>query len=790
MRFFVQREKGFTLIEAAVVILLLSIALIPIINMLSNRTSDGNGNLMTATKAGRVLSEEQAVANTIMEKAIAGDNSIKHPLMAEDGSILSFNNDGQFVKLDTNGNFTTALYTPSNAGFGADDYYGSALADTTNRRYTYPRYRYGDSNVFYQWVVSDASMREVYSDASMTSSEYKTFMPKGNNLVKGVLRVFSGDDARTSNTPEYTVSTYFFKNTTKNAATDDQFVDKIGIVLATDISGSMHMANATGATVTGYQVASDWDNFIGELHIPENKDHLWRWQETDDSQSNALPLRYSSGLSGQDTQDMISVAAPYLTYRPNKNDLFFGAKVDDNPITPYDERYNPCHDAESTANYLPDLPDMTYSTGGALPETRCHKNADYEGSDIDYGSWDSSNHGGDNDENFTDYRGTGDSDESRDQKLLHTAIPRDDSVLVDIPTIPQSSIASAIESQVQSWYGKSFTFANEKFLAFNKICIGFKNAKPSTTVNDLNGSDNDCLVFKDDGNFAHIPNDKDGYYELVALDIFWTQMYRAYLFASNGNEKYLQNTLSRIEAARTGLLSFVETIEANSGLVNNFRLGFVPFSTEVIDGGYTLGMDLGPNEVIPLSAPSSGSFTTLKESFFRINRACNFSYGSVSTSQFAVNCPSMKKPIAARGQTNIAHALYYSEKLIDDYEASEGALALKMVILLTDGDPTASASSATSASTGASTPTQIGAIASDFASKDIRIYSIGLLTGGNTNAQAVLSAIESADPENVKVEVNSVGDLTPVFENIAQQAEKFVLEQMKKRYGYLDYQYY
>lgn len=717
MKFFRKKEKGFTLVEAAVVLLLLSIALIPVVKLVSNKAgSDASSGVLTGNSAGRLMSEEMSVANAIMEKAVANEiGTVKHPVMAEDGSILGFDSDGTFVKLDSDGNYTTTAYTPTNPG-DANDYFGGSSNDTNKRTFVFPKYRYLSTGFFYQWEVQDATMQQAWTDASRTATQFKSFLPKGNNLVKAVLRVYSGNDARTKTNAQYSVSTYFFKNTAQALAAGEQFTDRIGIIIVMDTSLSMRMANDYGSD-------TDLDYYEnGGATGPFYANYSTYGVNT----NKKLPMRQSSGIHGYDPS---AVAAPYLVYRATKNDLFF-SKLDDDPLTPYDERYNPCATAAPYNYDLQDLPLKTYNPAVLLPTDQLP---------------------------FL---------------VAHCANPT--------PALPSGGQERPdVFVRIPS---KPFSTVTANLLSVSGIDLSSTpDAVMGSGCTDRNALQNsNCTIYNYQG-IEYETNTK-------AADKQTTDILRANLFGNTQNSNVIMATLSRMESARTAVLSFIQTIEGNPGLVSNFRIGFVPFSDQVQDGTQA---GIPYNEVVNLQAPSGGTFATLEESFYRINRACNFT-GYSDYTYTGSTCPGNKKPIAPTGQTNLAHGLLYAHKMFQDYDAANPPLAKKIIILLTDGDPTKSATGAppgTPTAFGgiASEVTNLSTIATNLKNDEISVYTVGLLVGTNANAGLAMDAITNAYSENSKVVVNSVGDLTPVFENIAQQAERFALEQMKQRYSYLEY---
>ena len=154
-------------------------------------------------------------------------------------------------------------------------------------------------------------------------------------------------------------------------------------------------------------------------------------------------------------------------------------------------------------------------------------------------------------------------------------------------------------------------------------------------------------------------------------------------------------------------------------------------------------------------------------------------------------CPGTSKPFTLSGNTNIAQALLYSQKQFQDFDPANNKLAAKLVILLTDGAPTESAT-AWNTPGALNTPAtaekaHIDGIVTNLHNDNIDIYTVGLLVGSNADAITLLDGIGSAYSGNMTQRVDSVADLSPIFENIAQQAERLLLQSMKERYQYLDY---
>jgi len=738
-----RKTMGFTLIEAAVIIMLLSIALIPIVKMAAYKDTDENGTV-TGASSGRLLSREKAVANAIMEKAIAGDYSgITNPVIVSAGAtggtvgrILSFKYDPvaatfKLGVLKDDGTFDdTETFVPA-AGDGS----GSSSTGLANQKFEFPKYQYLTSGIYYKWVLEDSTLQQ-YTPTSGTyagTAIYGSFMPKGNNLVKAILQVFTGADASSSATPDYVLSTYFYKNTAENAGGGDQFTDTIGIVLALDVSLSMRNANYVGDASFDYLPATA----TGPAYLSNASPSTYA----------KMPMRGSSGLDGY---DKYAISSPYLVYRSGVQDLFFAKATDDAVTSQYDERYNPCYAAQASnpleiAGY-PANPADPLSTVVATKtemDTNCSNPA-----------------GG---------------------TLPTGAIA--EGIFVKVPTRPSAAAQAAITAQIiadvptftaqVSTWGAG-TPSTEQWL-YGYGCLNTATVQTST-----------CPY----GNVDGILYNYVGSDPVAVLDTQNTPKVVTSMYANPGDMNIVPMALSRIEAARTAMLSFVLTIEGNSALVDNFRLGLVPFST-VVNDGTTYGGVAFPNEVQALDEPNGSSkFQDLKDRLYRLNRACNdgtYDYGSANVDA----CPTGTEPFTLTGQTNIAQALFASQRQFQVFDPADNKLAAKLVVLLTDGKPTKSAT-AWNAPIDRHSPystevTHLTTVTNALHADNIDVYAIGLLTAGDSDAQSALNAIGNAFTENSVTYVDSVADLSPIFENIAQQAERLLLQSMKDRYQYLDY---
>lgn len=212
-----QPHAGLGLIEVAIVFVLLTLAVAPIIAMMGK---SGGGDGSTATTLNKQRTRELVAAHNIMERSLAGE-------------ILSFDvqNTGQLYNSLSLNNFDINL-VPIN---------GTPISFPNTGTY-----EYGDESqglrLRYRWTFKDEShIKDLDLDSCnisnpnpSTSGCWRRMTPSGNRMVRATLDVFQADAAATD-TPSYTFSTFLFSQDTLNK----QETPKVGVVVVLDRSGSM-----------------------------------------------------------------------------------------------------------------------------------------------------------------------------------------------------------------------------------------------------------------------------------------------------------------------------------------------------------------------------------------------------------------------------------------------------------------------------------------------------------------------------------------------------------------------
>jgi hypothetical protein len=215
----------------------------------------------------------------------------------------------------------------------------------------------------------------------------------------------------------------------------------------------------------------------------------------------------------------------------------------------------------------------------------------------------------------------------------------------------------------------------------------------------------------------------------------------------------LNKKLSRIEAARSSLLSFLVSLEANPDLFQSIRLGFITFGDSAKTRMSLHGVD------------SNNQFYELRRLLSWINRAG----------------PGL---IAADGNsTNIYDALQKGADLL----YSDPNLDSRIIFFVGDGRPTAGKrdmSDISKLSTSIGNGTYPGANGNK-----TTIFSLGLLnqdknSTGNTYLTDFLDiSMARCTPGGAYFFAQNIGDMRPIFEQVQYQIQRVVLLNKSSRYN-------
>jgi hypothetical protein len=189
-------KVGFSLLEVAILIILLTVALVPIMLTMGGQT--GSSNTPTVSSMNEQSLIRASAAGSLMERALTG-------------TVLTSN-------INNTANLTTpapsGLFDPSTLAAGGTATYGP---------FDY-KVNATDPNLAYTWTLKDVS----YDGATRVS-------PKGNRVVKADLQIFSKNPTTGALVPKESSSTYLYVKESLAIAPDPL----VGVSLVADVSGSM-----------------------------------------------------------------------------------------------------------------------------------------------------------------------------------------------------------------------------------------------------------------------------------------------------------------------------------------------------------------------------------------------------------------------------------------------------------------------------------------------------------------------------------------------------------------------
>lgn len=178
------KTRGFSLIELAVSLLILSIALIPVILLIGGKGSS------KSTIQTKILTQEKGVANTLMESAIA--NTPEFMNLINKYHVLKQKNTSQKIE--------TAIIN-------------------------YPK-----SKIYYKWT---------FKNLTYTGKNNKQALPDGNHLIDCSLALYNQESLKKNKTPTFEMGTKVLIQETEKTFEEPI----IGIMILVDYTPSMAMSN-------------------------------------------------------------------------------------------------------------------------------------------------------------------------------------------------------------------------------------------------------------------------------------------------------------------------------------------------------------------------------------------------------------------------------------------------------------------------------------------------------------------------------------------------------------------
>ncbi len=218
----------------------------------------------------------------------------------------------------------------------------------------------------------------------------------------------------------------------------------------------------------------------------------------------------------------------------------------------------------------------------------------------------------------------------------------------------------------------------------------------------------------------------------------------------------INEKLSRFEAARTAALQLMLKLEEKPSVANSIELGFFPW------GSYAASEHEAPLEKIN----KNGFFEKNREKLLWVNRTD------------PTNRNNTTDPIYMEGGTQINYGLQYARKRLLEKKYDR-----RIVVLLTDGEPSPNAGSNSNAGFGGGglrdyTKQNLGCGVAD-SKKRITLFTVGLIAAD----EKLMKDMAEATPSGQGFFAKDITSLTPIFETVAYQIQKLSLISTADRYG-------
>lgn len=218
----------------------------------------------------------------------------------------------------------------------------------------------------------------------------------------------------------------------------------------------------------------------------------------------------------------------------------------------------------------------------------------------------------------------------------------------------------------------------------------------------------------------------------------------------------LETAMSRIEAARTGMLNLLVSLEANPTVTSSIDLGFIPWSN-VANTAYQVPLE----QAVAVPGVPGMHFKEIREMLLWVNRADPASPTS-----------SMPVPLnTASGATNIRNGLEFAYQQLMSQSYNR-----RIIVLLTDGAPNPNSGNNTPAALLDYTLNTLGNNAPQ--SQRVTLFTIGLIQGD----PVLLGDMAANTPNGQSFVTNNIQQLRSIFESIAYQIQKLALLDVPSRY--------
>ncbi len=309
-----RKAHGFSLIETAVVILFVSLALVPIIATMGG-ANDNNATIYSGNVSSQTAHRSKLTyaANSIMERAMAGERDQTAAGVGFDPELL-FPDGDQTVIGDVK------------------DLSRRSFHGTTSRDYSNP--------ITFKWVVRDLSYRVDkdgdligWDNSGVSQSNAERVAPSGNRVISAALELYENPgDVK----PIMTLPTYFYRSECSAGACNRASLEKTGISVVLDVSGSMLAVERS--YLPGYSVNGISSPYLKNRYDIAGNRADPRIRINDIFDDRTLDLTYAQPFGSEDPNTPFTEEYMQPGANPSNPALDFPASCADAANNPANER--------------------------------------------------------------------------------------------------------------------------------------------------------------------------------------------------------------------------------------------------------------------------------------------------------------------------------------------------------------------------------------------------------------------------------------------------------------------